>query len=232
MKSISFEVRAMLFDMDGTLVDSTPIVERTWTRWALERNLNPDAVLAFAHGRPTADTVRMAAPELDAATEAARLLVEEELDPTPTPTIPGALDAVIVADRYAKWAVITSASHKLARLRLTMSGYPKPPVLISADDVLKGKPDPEGFLRAIAELKISAEDCVVFEDTPAGLEAGRAAGAKTIGLATTFNASDLPADIVIGDFTWLDLKPAGGGRVRVTVTRALGERHFAGIPGT
>jgi mannitol-1-/sugar-/sorbitol-6-phosphatase len=232
MKSISFEVRAMLFDMDGTLVDSTPIVERTWTRWALERNLNPDVVLAFAHGRPTADTVRMAAPELDAATEAARLLVEEELDPTPTPIIPGALDAVTIADRHAKWAVVTSASHKLARLRLTMSGYPKPPVLISADDVLKGKPDPEGFLRAIAELKISAEDCVVFEDTPAGLEAGSAAGAKTIGLATTFNAADLPADIVIGDFTSLELKPAGDGRVRVTVIRTLGDRHFARTPRT
>jgi len=169
MTLTSFEVGAVLFDMDGTLVDSTPIVERTWTRWALERHLDPQAVLAFAHGRPTADTVRMAAPELDAATEAARLLVEEELDPTPTPIIPGALDAVLIADRYARWAVITSASRKLATLRLTMGGYPKPPILISADDVLKGKPDPEGFLRAIAELGVAAQDSVVFEDTPAGL---------------------------------------------------------------
>lgn len=134
---IAFEVRAVLFDMDGTLVDSTAVVERTWTRWALQRRIDPAKVVAFAHGRPTADTVRMAAPDLDADVEAGHLLAEEELDPTAVPTIPGALGAVHQADKYAKWAVVTSASHKLATMRLTLGGFPKPPILISADDVVR-----------------------------------------------------------------------------------------------
>lgn len=230
MKNLSFVVEAVLFDMDGTLVDSTPIVERTWTRWARERQLDPAAVLAIAHGRPTADTVRMAAPELDAVTEAARLLVEEELDPTPTPTIPGALDAVLIADRHVKWAVVTSASHKLATLRLAMSGYPKPPVLISADDVLKGKPDPEAFLHAMTALGAPAENCVVFEDAPAGLEAGRAAGAKLVALATTFPASELRADVVVRDFRSIEMTPGGSGRVRISITNALNHKVFTGAP--
>src|SRR5689334_13291431 len=202
-----FSVRAVLFDMDGTLVDSTPVVERVWTRWALQHKLDPEKIIAFAHGRPTADTVRMATPHLDAVTEAAMLLAEEELDPTPVRTIPGAQEAVTVAARYSRWAVVTSASRKLAELRLAMGGFPDPPILISADDILRGKPDPEGFINAASGLGIAAQDCVVFEDTPAGLIAGRAAGARVIGLSTTFPVSELPADVIVPNLTSIKFEP-------------------------
>jgi sugar-phosphatase len=217
MTVIPFEVSAVLFDMDGTLVDSTPVVERTWTRWALQYGLEPGPIVAFAHGRPTADTIRMAAPHLDAVTEAAQLLAEEELDPTPVRTIPGALEAVQIADQSAMWAVVTSASRKLATMRLTLGGFPKPPILICADDVQRGKPDPEGFLTAARDLGVAAAECVVFEDTPAGLQAGRAAGCKIIGLSTTFPAAELVADAVVNDLKSVLLKPTGCGRLLISL---------------
>jgi mannitol-1-/sugar-/sorbitol-6-phosphatase len=213
-----FYVRAVLFDMDGTLVDSTPVVERVWSRWAAQHSLDASEVAIFAHGRPTAEVIRHFLPELDAVTEAASLLSEEELDPTPIQSIPGAIEAVETAGLYAKWAVVTSASRKLAGVRLALGGFPRPPVLISADDITRGKPDPEGFRRAAEELGERPENCVVFEDTPAGIQAGQAAGARTIGLSTTFPPSALPAEIVIPDFTSISMRSGEAGRLLVSVS--------------
>ncbi|MFZ0592174.1 MAG: HAD-IA family hydrolase [Bryobacteraceae bacterium] len=212
-----FYVRAVLFDMDGTLVDSTPLVERVWSRWAAQHSLDASQVTTFAHGRPTEEVIRAFLPGLDAVTEAASLLAEEELDPTPIQSIPGALEAVAVASQYSKWAVVTSASRKLAGLRLALGGFPSPPVLVSADDIEHGKPDPEGFLRAAEALGQAPEECLVFEDTPAGLQAGHAAGARIIGLSTTFPASVLPADIIVPDFTSVSMQPSEDGSLLVSV---------------
>lgn len=212
-----FEVSAVLFDMDGTLVDSTAIVERTWTTWALKNGLDPEFIVRFAHGRPTADTIRETAPYLDAGKEADILLAEEELDPTVSANIPGALEAVTAAQKYAKWAVVTSASRKLAQMRLKAGGFPEPPILVSADDIVHGKPDPEGFLRAARALGVAPEECLVFEDTPAGLLAGASAGAAVIGLATTFARHDLPAEIVVPNLLSVRFEPCSHNRLLISV---------------
>lgn len=212
-----FVVAAVLFDMDGTLVDSTAIVERTWTTWALKNGLDPRFIVRFAHGRPTADTIRETAPHLDAGKEAGILLAEEELDPTVSENIPGALEAVKAAQEHAKWAVVTSASRRLAQMRLRAGGFPEPPILVSADDIVHGKPDPEGFLMAARGLGVSPEECLVFEDTPAGLLAGASAGAAVIGLTTTFAAHDLPADIVVRNLLSVRFEARAHNRLAVSV---------------
>lgn len=212
-----FEVSAVLFDMDGTLVDSTAIVERTWTTWALKNGFDPEFIVRFAHGRPTADTIRETAPHLDAGKEAGILLAEEELDPTVSANVPGALEAVRAAQKHAKWAVVTSASRKLAQMRLKAGGFPEPPVLVSADDIVHGKPDPEGFLMAARALGVAPEECLVFEDTPAGLLAGASAGAAVIGLTTTFAAHDLPAEIVVANLLSVRFEPRSRNRLLISV---------------
>jgi mannitol-1-/sugar-/sorbitol-6-phosphatase len=212
-----FEVSAVLFDMDGTLVDSTAIVERTWTTWANKNGLDPEFIVRFAHGRPTADTIRETAPHLDAVREAGTLLAEEELDPSVSVNIAGALEAVNAAQKYAKWAVVTSASRRLALLRLEAGGFPDPPVLVTADDIVRGKPDPEGFRMAAHILGISPEECLVFEDTPAGLLAAAAAGAAAIGLTTTFPARDLPCAVIVPDLLSVRFEALAHKRLRVSV---------------
>lgn len=176
---------AVLFDMDGTLVDSRAIVERMWLRWASEHGLPAAAVLAVAHGRRTLETMELVAPHLATPAEAARLdALEAEEDGGESP-IPGAA-ALLHALPAERWAVVTSAGRALARARLASVGLPVPSVLVGADDVREGKPSPEGYLAAARSLGVSPSRAVVFEDTPAGAEAGRAAGATVIGLRTTF----------------------------------------------
>lgn len=208
---------AILFDMDGTLVDSTAVVEHTWTEWAKENGYDPEYVLRYSHGRRTEETLRTIAPHIDAVSEAAVLLAKEELDPTPILSIPGAPEAVAAAARHGKWAVVTSATRRLAEARLRMTGLPSPPVLISSDDIEHGKPNPEPFLRAAAQLGVPPTECIVFEDTPAGIEAGRAAGMAVVGLATTFACSDLGCDVVIADFLGLRIEATVNSQLRITV---------------
>ncbi len=200
---------ALLFDMDGTLVDSRQIVEATWLSWAAEHALSAEAVLAVAHGRRTLETMQLVAPHLATPDEAARLDAREaELEGHETP-IAGAA-ALLAALPPERWAVVTSAGHRLARSRLAAVGLPAPRVLVGADDVARGKPAPDGYLQAALALGASPARCVVFEDAPAGAQAGRAAGATVVGLCTTFATVD-GCDYLVGDLRGVRAAPRGRG---------------------
>lgn len=192
------ECDALLFDMDGTLVDSRQIVEETWLYWASLHGLEPESVLAVAHGRRTLETMELVAPHIATPEEAARLDAREAEQDGHERAIAGAA-ALLAALPPDRWAVVTSAGHDLARTRLARVGLPVPRVLVGADDVARGKPAPDGYLQAARALGVPPGRCVVLEDTPAGALAGRSAGAVVIGLRTTF------AMVEGADFLVMDL---------------------------
>lgn len=190
MPDIVLECAAVLFDMDGTLVDSREIVERMWLRWAARRRVSPEAILAVAHGRRTLETMQLVAPEYATPEEAARLDNEEDEEARlhgGETAIPGAA-SLLSALPPERWAVVTSAVREIALRRITGVGLPAPRLLVGATEVRAGKPDPEGYQRAAAGLGCRPAECVVIEDTPAGVEAGRRAEAAVIGMLTTYPA--------------------------------------------
>ncbi len=168
---------AFLFDMDGTLLDSSPVVERVWTEWARRHGIEPAAVLAVCHGVRGEDIVkRFAASEVNVADEAAWLHKTEMEDVDGIVAIEG-IGAFIAALDPGSWAIVTSAPRPLATLRLQSVGIPLPEIMVTAEDVERGKPDPQGFLLAGQMLGVDIKNCLVFEDSPAGVAAGKAAGA-------------------------------------------------------
>ena len=175
-------IDAVLFDMDGTLVDSDAAVERAWQVWAAEHGADPAAVLAIAHGAPAERTVRLICPGLDdagVAAAAARQLELQYDDLSDVVATPGAHD--LLAALRLPWAVVTSADVRLAKARLGAAGIAAP-VLVTVEDIAAGKPDPEGYLRGAELLGVRAERCLVVEDAEVGVMAGRAAGATVAAL--------------------------------------------------
>jgi sugar-phosphatase len=176
------EIHAILFDMDGTLVDSDGAVERSWLAWAREYGADGPAAYAMAHGAPSLSTVRKLLGHLSetemlaAAARQLELQYDDLSDVVPTP---GARE--LLAALTLPWAVVTSADGRLAKARLAAAGI-APPVLVTTDDIDAGKPDPAGYLRAAELLGVPPENCLVVEDAEVGLEAGRAAGAHTAAL--------------------------------------------------
>lgn len=183
----------IIFDMDGTLVDSHSVVERVWRQWALKHGVSTDEVLAASHGRRTNEIIKLFGPAgMDIDREASALEGEEIADTEGICAVPGALQLLRwVPD--ADWAVVTSATRELASRRLSAAGLPLPRVLITAEDVSIGKPHPQGYLLAIDRLRARADRCLVFEDAHAGILAAKAAGCDVVAIAGT-HPYDFEAD--------------------------------------
>jgi mannitol-1-/sugar-/sorbitol-6-phosphatase len=192
---------AVLADLDGTLVDSDPPVRRAWTAFARRHGLDPEHVVAITRGRPSRESAVELAP--DAPDEPARLERAELTDIEGISAIPGA-HALLTAPLTL--AIVTSCSRALAAVRLTAAELPAPRVLVCADEITRGKPDPEPYLIGAERLGVAPEQCVVLEDAPAGIASGRAAGMTVIALRTTHADEELSgADAVIDDLTALAL---------------------------
>lgn len=192
--------RAILFDMDGTLVDSSACVEYMWRTWGERHGIALADILAISHGRLSRDTIRQIAPHLDAEAEAAALDTAAVTRSEGIFPLRGARELVAVL-APGEWAVVTSAPRALAYARLGFAGLPVPECLIGMEDVRAGKPDPDGYLKAAAHLGIDPRDCTVVEDTPAGVEAARAAGMNVLTVGTTFPESHLLGAPWVPDFT-------------------------------
>lgn len=174
----------LLFDLDGVLVDSTPAVARVWTKWALTHGFDPDETVRLAHGRPSIETVREILPGADFKKENEIILRDEIEDTEGVIPLPGARELLSSLSEN-EWALVTSCARPLAQVRLKVAGLPTPRKIVTCDDVRNGKPDPEPYIKGAALLGVPPTKCVVFEDAPAGIRAGKAAGALVIALRTT-----------------------------------------------
>lgn len=187
---IELQSDALIFDLDGVLVNSQAVVERQWRRWATAHDFDGDEVIRIAHGRRIVETIRRLVPTLDARKEARRLAAREAADTDGLKRVEGASD-LIQKLPDERWAIATSGARDVATTRLRFAGLPIPAVFITAEDVAHGKPHPEVYECAARQLSIAPIRCLVIEDTPAGLEAAQAAGMQTVAVTTTHAAEAL-----------------------------------------
>ena len=205
---------ALLFDLDGVLVDSVVSVEHNWRVWAAQHGLDVETILRSAHGRRAMDTVQIVAPHLDAAAEIIALSAQEATTTQGLSEVPGAhtLLAALPPDR---WAIVTSGDRAVAEHRLEHVGLPIPMVMVCGDEVSRGKPDPEGYLAAAAKLGIAPASCVVVEDAPSGIDAAHNAGMRVIAVAATHAPEELrAAEVVAGVLSALTVRVHGEGRAK------------------
>jgi sugar-phosphatase len=190
---------AVLFDLDGVLVGSAAQIERHWQAWAKRRYLSFTALEPLIHGRRSADTLRLVAPELDAEHEGWLVNNAQTRDSRDVHALPG-VRRLLKRLPTDHWGIVTSASRALAQARLRAARLPQPKTLVSGDDVAAGKPHPAGYLEAAHRLGVDAGACVAFEDAPAGIMAAKAAGMTAVAIATTQPTHDLAgADHLVAD---------------------------------
>jgi sugar-phosphatase len=218
---MNISCRALLFDMDGVLVDSTPAVARVWTAWANKFGFDPSEVVRRAHGRPSIATIRELLPDGDHHAEDQEIEKAEIEDVGDIISLPGAarlLDAL--PDTH--YAVVTSATHALALVRLRAAGFRIPKHLVTATDIQRGKPDPEPYLRGAQSLGLPSADCIVIEDAPAGIQSGKAAGSRVIALRTTAKdpvLREAGADWIVNDCSAISIAShPTDGSLRVTLS--------------
>jgi sugar-phosphatase len=184
--------QALLFDLDGVLINSIPAVERVWSRWAEERGFDVQEVLHRAHGRPSIETLRYLLPEADHEAEN-RLVEQAEIaDVADIVPLPGVTELLAALPRD-RWAIVTSCTRPLAEVRIRAAGLPTPGLFITANDITRGKPDPEPYRKGAMGLGFAPEECIVVEDALAGIASGRNAGARVIAFTTTSSIADLVA---------------------------------------
>jgi len=181
---MKIQCRAVLFDLDGVLVDSTPAVARVWTIWANKHGFVPDEVVRQAHGRPSIATIRELLPHADHVAENREVERGEIEDVEGVIPLPGALE-ILQALPQNRWTIATSCTRRLAEVRIRAAGLPLPKNMITSNDVQRGKPDPEPYIKAAQILGFAPADCIVVEDAPAGIRAGKASGARALALRTT-----------------------------------------------
>ncbi|MFC9956231.1 HAD family hydrolase [Streptomyces nigra] len=209
--------RALLLDMDGTLVNSDAVVERIWRRWADRHGLDGDEVMKVVHGRQGHASMALLLPNRPVEqnhADNARMLAEETADMDGVVPVPGAPE-FIASLRGLPHALVTSADVALSTARMAAAGLPLPDVRVTAESVGASKPDPEGFLKGAAELGVDPADCIVFEDSGAGIQAGRAAGMRVVGIGPRAGLHE--PDVLVEDLRRVRVEDAGGGTIRLVV---------------
>lgn len=206
---LALTCQAILFDLDGTLVESNSFIERLWQDWGRQHGIAPQYMSEVMHGRRAREIIHIVAPHLPIKEEAYAMETAEISNMEGMQAYRGARGLLDTLPRK-QWAIVTSGTLRVASARLNYAKLPTPEVFITADDVKAGKPAPDGYLLAAKRLNVSPADCVVVEDAPAGIQAGKAAGMKVIGIASSLQKETLSqADIVVRELADIKLQFTG-----------------------